>query len=273
MKKIILLICVILMVGCSNSKVNHNYGSLDSRGLKGPVKTITHHVEGEHPEGLLYDHEFSYMPNQTDYYNIHGNIIKSIESNSHNALILLYEYNDFHQNAVWHIGRMGNKDDINSTKDTVYIDDVEILLTVEYDIQEKVKDGFVNSKSFSPNNNENITVGHGIEEYKDYQLIHSKNINSYSRTTTYTDYVYDADGYLSKFSRTDDDGNIFDQVEYVYNDHQVIKYIETDESTKTTVTIDYLEFDEYDNWTKAEFMVDDREIFILNRDFEYYEEE
>lgn len=273
MKKIILLICVILMVGCSNSTVNHNYGSLDNRGLKGPVKTITHHVEGELPYGFLYDHEFSYMPTQTDYYDRNGNIIKSIDPAGSNSSVLLYEYNEFHQNSAWHIGSIRDKDDINNTNGTVYIDDVEILLTLEYDRHENIKDGFVNFKSFFPNSNEHITVGHGTEEYKNYQLIHSEIFDTNSQNTTYTDYVYDADGYLSKFSRTDDDGNIFDQVEYVYNDHQVIKYIETDESTKTTVTIDYLEFDEYDNWTKAEFMVDDREIFILNRDFEYYEEE
>lgn len=255
MKKWLLLVLMLLLVGCGSETRNYNEFSLDMMGLNGPVKTIEQTSMKDEAYEYLEFVENGYYTNgihKTEY-DKEGNVLVSTDLGADGSEVVdwIYEYNND--------GRL-----IKFTAD--FDDNISVVKYVtEKTIidKERVESNFY--QVYEDNKDLDSTQ---VEIFKDGRLIQNTTYDLEGDMTYQLNYEYNEEGFINKFWTTNGD-IIFETCTLNYVDNRVESYVFETSDFTDVVSFKYLEFDEHDNWTKLEVTKND-DVYILTREYTYH---
>lgn len=255
MKKYFILLLMVLLVGCSDQSRNYNEFSLDMLGLKGQIKTIEQVCmkDDQHEQLEFVENGYYTSGMHKTEYDEEGNVLISTDMAADGTRIVdwIYDYND--------TGQL-----IQFTAD--FDDSISVVKYVTE--KEIIDDDRVEGQFYAMIEDKKDLESTQVEIFSDGQLIQNTTYDLNSEITYQMNYEYNDDGYIVKFWTTDGETRL-ETCTIAYELNRMKSYVFETSYFTDVVRFEYLEFDEYDNWTKLE-VTKNNDIYILTRKYTYY---
>jgi len=273
MKKIMLIILTIFLVGCVNevateevTKRNVSEYSTDMYNLKGGVKSfvqITSDLEYDSFEPIyLYEMGFFGSSNQVVYFDEEGNNIKAAEGTGYGSLVFEWtgEYDSFNR-------LVGSKIIFTDTKD---------YAVVEYETDDSgnllVKDHIAQGKHSYFSNEELIEEKSISTTFDDKgRIIRNSNDTDFDGVEGLPYYDYNDLGYISDVYSFSEDV-LAEHVSISYNDNGYMasyEFIVSDIEAYDLYEFEYI-YDEKGNWVEQVVTVNNEKRYVVYRTYTYW---
>jgi len=259
MKKIIIAVMILLLVGCSNTSRNYNEMSLDMMNINGEVKSVVQTGYNEAGEKVSFDFiDMGYYLNSlaTFEYDTTGNLVAQHDRNLEGDTIVswLYGYDE------------------NNLMSNFAIDFDETISSMDYEQifkNDEKKDNTIKGVMYGVTEDGRTPLTVHDRIYDDEKLVETKDFNLEAYMVYGVTFTYSEEGYLLETIASEEVG-VLDQMTMTYNeDNQLTSYVHLNAEFQDEASFEYITVDKNGNWTEIQITLNGIE-YKLTREYTYY---